>query len=48
MLWKDLTNKKVVVIDPNSIIINGGNPTVSSDGLRIKLLPTYNICPDRK
>ena len=41
----DLTNKKVIVVDPNSIIINGGNPTVSSEGLHVKLLPTYNICP---
>lgn len=41
----DLKDKKVIIVDPNSIIINGGNPTVSSDGLHIKLLPTYNVCP---
>lgn len=34
-----------ILVDPNHIAIGKGNPTVTSDGLRITLFPTRNYCP---
>ena len=40
-----LNDKRVIVIDPNTINIAKGNPTVTSAGLQICLLPTFNFMP---
>ena len=34
-----------VQLNPNSILISKGNPTLTSAGLKMTLLPTFNFCP---
>lgn len=41
----DLSEKRVIKIDPNMIMIQGGNPTISSEGLAMKLFPVMNLIP---
>lgn len=41
----NLNDKRVIVLNPNQINIANGNPTVTSDGLRINLFPTFNFVP---
>lgn len=41
----NIANTKRIKVDPNHMNISKGNPTVSSDGLKISLLPTRNYCP---
>ena len=38
-------DKRKITIDPNTINIANGNPTVTSAGLSISLLPTFNFMP---
>lgn len=40
-----LSDKRYIKLNPNNIIIQGGNPTVSSEGLRLRLIPTFNFRP---
>lgn len=40
-----LNNKRHIIIDPNYIQISKGNPTVTSDGLRMSLFPVMNFMP---
>jgi hypothetical protein len=41
----DLSNKKVYTIDPDTINLTKGNPTITSSGLKLSLLPTVNFKP---
>lgn len=41
----DLNNKRIIKVDANTINITKGNPTVTSDGLKVTLLPTMNFSP---
>ena len=43
--FTDLTNKRFIRINPNSINMSGGNPTLDKNGLKISLLPTFNFVP---
>ena len=40
-----IDDKRKIKIDPNTINITRGNPTVTSAGLQITLLPTFNYMP---
>lgn len=40
-----LENKRRIKIDPNTISITKGNPTISSNGLKMTLIPTFNFMP---
>lgn len=40
-----IADKRKIRIDPNTINITKGNPTVTSAGLKITLLPTFNFMP---
>lgn len=41
----DLSNKRKIAIDPDTINLQKGNPTVTSSGLKLSLLPTMNFKP---
>lgn len=40
-----LNDKRLIVIDPNTILISKGNPTVTSAGLQMTVFPTFNFMP---
>ena len=40
-----INDKRKIKVDPNTINITRGNPTVTSAGLKITLLPTFNFMP---
>lgn len=41
----DLSNKRKITIDPDTINLQKGNPTITSSGLKLSLLPTMNFRP---
>lgn len=41
----NLQEKRVIKINPNQINITKGNPTVTSQGLQISLIPVFNFIP---
>lgn len=40
-----INDKRQIVIDPSTINFSKGNPSISKDGLRISLFPTFNFIP---
>lgn len=41
----NLSEKRLIKINPNQISIANGNPTVTSNGLQISIFPTFNFVP---
>jgi hypothetical protein len=41
----DLRDKRVIKVNPRTIIFSKGNPTLDKDGLKISLLPTFCFKP---
>lgn len=39
------TNNRVIVMDSDTMILSGGYPRLSTDGLSLTMLPTFNLMP---
>lgn len=45
-LWNPyLTNRRLIRLKDNNIILTGGRPRLTSQGLQLTVMPTINLCP---
>jgi len=45
-IWSPyISNRRVIKLRDDNIILTGGYPTLSSEGLNLAVMPTINLCP---
>lgn len=44
-VWTPRVNKRTIVLTDSTVILTGGYPTLTSEGVKIMLMPTFNFMP---
>lgn len=45
-IWNpSISNSRVITLKEDNIILTGGYPTLDSEGLKLAIMPTINLCP---